>query len=50
MALLATEGDQIPAERLNNLSAVTKFTSVKNVSFHLCAFSGPKSSFKGGGF
>jgi len=32
MALLATGGAQTPAERLNTLSAVTKFTSVKNAS------------------
>ena len=50
MALLATGGAQTPAERLNTLSAVMKFTSVKNASSHLCAFSGPKSSFKAGAF
>lgn len=38
-ALVATESDQTPAERLNNLSMVTKFTSVKNGSFHVYVLS-----------
>lgn len=50
MARTATGSGQILSERPKNLSAVTKFPSVKTESFylHVLSFSGPKSSFEGG--